>query len=286
MAQGRRSREKKTWWTLSIFSLFLNFFLQSILSPFSNYLSLIFSSYNHIWPFFISFFLFFPHPFHFRPIIILHVLASILLHCPRFCVIGLGKYGISPPCHYLFPPCHEFHLRQQLALCPVLPNILKIFRPLVSSSICFRYLISSLFLFCFVLFWSSFRIYNPPSSSSFPPLQDFPHLLFPSALQESSTSGTHWPPLLPHEPLLRNPLPLQEPILGLLFLLRNPFSPTLFLLRNAFLGLLALFPLPPPWQPSSITSSWLLTSLWNSSFTSFSIQSCTSVKHAGIDICQ
>ena len=102
------------------------------------------------FPFFISSFCFF-HPFHFRPIIILHVLASILLHCPRFCVIGLGKYGISPPCHYLFPPCHEFHLRQQLALCPVLPNILKIFRPLVSSSICFRYLISSLFLFCFVL---------------------------------------------------------------------------------------------------------------------------------------
>ena len=193
-------------------------------------------------------FCFFPHPFHFRPIIILHVLASILLHCPRFCVIGLGKYGISPPCHYLFPPCHEFHLRQQLALCPVLPNILKIFWPLVSSSICFRYLISSLFIFCFVLFWSSFRIYNPPSSSS------FPHKISPICYFH----------------LLSKNLPPQEPILGPLFLLMKPFSeipfsPTLFLLRNAFLGLLALFPLPPPWQSSSITSSWLFTSLWNSS---------------------
>ena len=100
--------ERRKLGELSPFFTFFNFFLQSILSPFSNYLSLIFSSYNHIWPFFISFFFLFFHPFHFRPIIILHVLASILLHCPRFCVIGLGKYGISPPCHYLFPPCHEF----------------------------------------------------------------------------------------------------------------------------------------------------------------------------------
>ena len=100
--------ERRKLGELSPFFTFFNFFLQSILSPFFNYLSLIFPSYNHIWPFFISFFLFFSTPF-------ISVQSSFCMFLLQFYCIALDfvwldleNMGFPPLAITYFPPAMNF----------------------------------------------------------------------------------------------------------------------------------------------------------------------------------